>query len=79
MTQTEQVDLEFERIHQLSIAVIDALTEADASGDEALAAVALTLGRCCDPERLAQSVEDQIKFVEDSLDYCAAYFQEGQA
>lgn len=67
------ITIKFSDIHEVGGVLLDTLGEFPS--ELVISALALTLGRCCSHKVMSE--EEQVKFIEDCIDYCAAYFAEG--
>jgi hypothetical protein len=75
-TERELVTVNMEEVHKTSLDILELLEEDDVELKLGLVAIALTFGRVASPKVLTQ--EEEVKFLENILEYIGLYFVEGE-
>lgn len=70
-----RVAVDMDEISDISLDLIQLLDEEDIGVGQAALAFAISLGRVLSPRNL--SVDEQIKFTQDCMDWAQCYFAEG--
>lgn len=69
-------ELPFMEAHRIAASLIEAAMHATGSRNAAIVGTALALGRLTSSEDRTQ--DEEIKFVEDTLGWCKAYWHQGR-
>lgn len=77
MTQLALQEFDMGEIHELSLELIGLFEEDGVDVPTGTVATALTLGRCLTNKPM--EIEDEMNFIKSVLEFCHAYFAEGEA